>query len=375
MKVLMINVVCGIRSTGRICTDLAADFEAKGDQVIIAYGRETVPKEHDRHAVRIGSETGVRCNALSARFFDNDGFCAHRATKEFLDWADTYDPDLLWLHNLHGYYLDIEQLFTWIKSRPSMKVKWTLHDCWSFTGHCAYFSFAKCEKWRDGCHDCAQKRAYPTSFLLDRSKENYQKKKAAFTGVRDMTLITPSNWLAGLVKQSFLKAYPVEVHYNRINTSIFKPTPSDFRERYHLKNKKIVLGVASTWEKRKGLDDFIKLSTMLDNEYVVVLVGLTEKQIQEIPKRILGIRATNSAKELAMIYTAADVFLNPTYEDNYPTVNLEAKACGTPVVTYNTGGSPESVEADCVFEPGDLEGAAAKIIELCEKRNGSAKEE
>lgn len=160
-----------------------------------------------------------------------------------------------------------------------------------------------------------------------------------------MTLITPSQWLADLVKQSFLKEYPVEVHYNTIDTNVFKPTLSDFRERYGLVGKKIVLGVASKWDERKGLRDFYKLATMLDDQYAIVLVGLSEKQIKELSKNILGIRRTNSPQELAAIYTAADVFFNPTYEDNYPTVNLEAEACGTRVVTYDTGGCRETIHS------------------------------
>ena len=178
-----------------------------------------------------------------------------------------------------------------------------------------------------------------------------------------MTLITPSNWLADLVKQSFLKEYPVEVHYNTIDKTIFKPTPSDFRQRYGLENKKIVLGVANIWDERKGLRDFYKLAQMLDDKYVVVLVGLSKKQMKELPKNIKGIMRTNSPQELAEIYTAADVFLNPTYEDNYPTVNLEAEACGTRVITYDTGGCRETVrrEDSVVVEVGKMEEAYKEL--------------
>jgi len=214
---------------------------------------------------------------------------------------------------------------------------------------------AKCDQWKEHCTACIQKKRYPASLFLDRCRRNFDRKKAAFTGVERLTLITPSQWLADLVKQSFLKEYPVEVHYNKIDTSVFKPTPSDFRKEYGLEGKKIVLGVASVWDERKGLDDFIKLANMLDDSYAIVLVGLSEKQIRNLPKEIIGIRRTNSTQELAAIYTAADVFVNPTYEDNYPTTNLEAQACGTPVITYRTGGSPESVPATNTVECGDLE--------------------
>ena len=172
--------------------------------------------------------------------------------------------------------------------------------------------------------------------------------------LKNMTLITPSEWLANLVTQSFLKEYDVEIHYNTINTDIFKPTQSDFREKYCLQNVKVVLGVASIWDDRKGLNDFIKLSEILNEKYKIVLVGLSKKQIKQLPKNILGLERTHDARELAKIYTASDVFLNLTYEDNYPTVNLEAQACGTPCITYRTGGSVESVPHENIVEQGDL---------------------
>lgn len=354
MKVLLINSVCGIRSTGRICTEIAAELEAQGHEVKIAYGREQVPEKVKKYAVRIGTDWDVRAHGVLSRVFDAHGLGSKRATSAFLKWAEDYHPDLLWLHNIHGYYINYEMLFAWIKKHPEMKVRWTLHDCWAFTGHCAYFTMAKCDQWKDHCTACVQKKRYPASLLLDRCRRNYDRKKAAFTGVEHLTLITPSQWLADLVKQSFLKEYPVEVRYNKIDTSVFKPTPSDFRKQYGLEGKKIVLGVASVWDERKGLDDFIELAKLLDDSYTIVLVGLSEKQLRNLPNGIIGIRRTNSTKELAAIYTAADVFVNPTYEDNYPTTNLEAQACGTPVITYRTGGSLESVPAENVVECGDL---------------------
>ena len=354
MRVLIINSVCGIGSTGRICAELAENFERNGDQVKIAYGRsDTVPEKYRKYAIRIGNNIGVKFNALKARLFDNEGLNAIKATERFLEWASGFDPDLLWLHNLHGYYVNYELLFKWIKSRPNMQVKWTLHDCWAFTGHCTYFSFEKCYRWETQCCDCPQIRRYPKAFK-DNSVKNFKRKKAAFTGVKDMTVITPSKWLADLVGRSFLKEYKIDVCYNTIDTSVFKPTPSDFRQKYGLEKKKIILGVASVWNERKGFSDFLKLSKMLDDEYCIVLVGLSDKQIKDLPENIVGVTHTNNATELAEIYSAADVFVNLTYEDNYPTVNLESQACGTPCITYRTGGSVESVPKENVVEQGDL---------------------
>lgn len=344
MRVLLINGVCGIGSTGCICIDLAKKFESNGDVVKIAYGRDGyVPSEYKKYAVRIGNSLGVKLHAIKSRIFDRQGLGSKYATKRFLKWAEKFNPDILWLHNIHGYYINYEFLFDWIKSRPNMQVKWTLHDCWAFTGHCTHFIVADCQKWKIGCDNCPQKNEYPKSLLIDNSKGTYNRKCKAFTGVKNLKLITPSNWLANLVKQSFLKEYPVEVCYNKINTEVFKPTPSNFREKNNLQNKKIVLGVAYEWGERKGFDDFIKLSYILDDKYVIVLVGVSDKQIKKLPNNILGIKKTVNPNELAEIYTAADVFLNMTYEDNYPTVNLEAQACGTKVITYDTGGCRETI--------------------------------
>ena len=353
MKVLMINSVCGIRSTGRICTDIAETLKAQGHTCKIAYGRESVPQKYEKYAVRIGADTGVKIHGALSRVFDTSGFHSRRATKKFIEWVKTYDPDVIHLHNIHGYYLHIGQLFKYLKT-CGKKILWTLHDCWAFTGHCSHFDFVGCEKWKTGCYKCSQKKRYPASLLCDRSKKNYKLKKNWFTGIDNLTIITPSQWLADIVKQSFLGEYSVEVVRNGIDLNVFKPTESDFRVRYGLEDKKILLGVASTWEERKGLADFLKLAEMVDENYAIVLVGLNEKQMQGLPKNVIGITRTNSTKELAQIYTTADVFLNLTYEDNYPTVNLEAQACGTPVITYRTGGSVESDPPENVVDKGDL---------------------
>lgn len=369
MKVLMINSVCGIRSTGRICTDLALELKKQGHEVKIAYGREKVPDPFKDLAIRIGNKFDNYISALKARVSDNEGFNCTKATEKFLSWAEQYNPDILWLHNLHGYYINVELLFAWIKNRPDMQVKWTLHDCWAFTGHCAHFSAVGCERWKVYCTNCPQSRIYPVAYR-DNCKNNYNRKKAAFSGVTKMTLITPSQWLADLVQESFLKMYPVEVIYNTIDTNVFKPVPSDFRERFQLNDKKIILGVASVWNERKGLQDFYTLSGMLSDKYTIVLVGLTKKQLRNLPQNIIGITRTNNVKELAEIYTVADVFVNLTYEDTFPTVNIEALSCGTPVITYRTGGSPECLDAECgsVVECGDIRTIKKKIELVCSEK-------
>ena len=365
MKVLLINSVCGIGSTGRICTDIAGQMEADGHEVRIACGREPVPEQYLKYAVRIGGKADLMLHGMRSRLLDGHGLGSRRATKRFLKWAEEYNPDLLWLHNIHGYYIHYELLFAWIKQRPGMQVRWTLHDCWAFTGHCSHFSLIGCGKWKQGCSACPQRGSYPASKLLDRSKDNYRRKKAAFTGVSDLTLIMPSRWLADLAADSFLGGYRTEVRHNTINTEVFRPTPGDFRKKYGLEDKIVVLGVSGAWSVRKGMNDFIALAQRLDERYAIVMVGLDQVSEEIRRSRIIPIGRTDSAQELAQIYTAADVFFNPTYQDNYPTVNLEAQACGTKVITYDTGGSRETIHTDssAVIPAGDLD-EAERLIRL-----------
>ncbi len=348
MKILMINSVCGYGSTGRICTDLADALVEKGHTVKIAYGRENVPEKYMKYAVRINTDIGVKFHGIRSRLLDDTGFGSKKATEKFIEWVREYDPDIIHLHNIHGYYINIDVLFRYL-TEAKKKVIWTLHDCWAFTGHCAYFSYTGCDKWKSGCFECPQKKEYPQSLIIDNSKKNWRLKKDLFTSIDEMILVTPSKWLSGLVKESFLNKYPVEVIYNGIDTNVFKPTKSDFRIKNGLENKKIILGVASVWDRRKGLDDFIKLSELLDDTYKIVLVGLSNEQMNVIPAKILGIPRTNSVSELAEIYSVADVFVNPSMEETMGLVTVEAMACGTPVITYNLTAVPEVVGEKCGY--------------------------
>lgn len=347
MKILMINSVCGIGSTGRICTDLADALSKNGHEVKIAYGRGNAPDKYATYAVRIGNELNVRMHALVSRVFDNTGYCSKKATERLIEWVKDYNPDVIHLHNIHGYYINIEVLFNYL-SKANKRVIWTLHDCWPFTGHCVYFSAIKCEKWKNGCDNCPQKKEYPSSLLLDRSAINWKRKKELFTSIKDMTLITPSEWLAGLVRTSFLGKYPVVVINNGIDTNVFKPTPSDFRQKYGLQNKRVLLGVSNQWTERKGFNDFIKLASMIDDDYRIVLVGLSQKQINILPSNMIGITRTQNTKELAEIYTAADVFLNLSVEETFGLTTVEALACGTPAIVYDATALSEIVEKNKV---------------------------
>ena len=365
MKALFINAVCGVKSTGRICIDLAKKLENEGYEVKIAYGRDTVPEEYAGDAVRIGNTPSVYLHGLMSKLFDERGYWSTLATKRFIKWADEYNPDLLWLHNLHDSFINLRVLFEWIKSRPKMAVKWTHHDCWAFTGSCFHYTCSKCNQWQSGCNKCPSKALVSNPPLIRTPKKNFSFKKACFTGVEKMELIAPSDWLAAQLKISFLRDYPVNVIHNQIDTNVFKPISSDFREKMGLTKARIILGVASVWSDKKGLYDFIKLSEMIGKNEKIVMVGLTKAQIKKMPQSIIALEKTNSCTELAKIYSSADVFVNLTYEDTYPTVNLEAQACGTPCLTYRTGGSTECVPEENVVDVGDLESLLAKIRALC----------
>lgn len=348
MKIVQINSVPNL-STGSVMMRNHERYMAEGHESWVMWGRGR--KANKPNEFYYGSKLGFYLDVLKTRLFGHPGFHSKYATKKLLWKLDFINPDLVHLHNLHGYHINIKLLFNWLKEH-NCKVEWTLHDCWAFTGHCAHFIYVKCEQWKQQCskeYKCPQARRYPKiifeSVAQNSVVQDFERKKALFTILphERLKLITPSKWLANLVKESFLSKYEVEVHYNTIDKTIFKPTPSDFREKYGLQNKFIILGVASTWTNRKGLCDFIKLANDLNESYTIVLVGLIKKQINRLPNNIIGLEKTKTSEELAEIYSAADIFFNPTKEDNFPTVNLEAEACGSPVITYDTGGCKETI--------------------------------
>ena len=368
MKILQINSVCGVGSTGRIATDLYKVIEEAGHECVIAYGRGTAPE--GIKTIKIGTNFDNYMHVAKTRIFDKHGFGSTKATKEFIKKVEEYDPDVIHLHNIHGYYINIKILFDYLR-RANKRVVWTLHDCWAFTGHCAYFDYVECSKWKEGCKDCTQKKEYPNSLLIDNSEWNFNKKKEMFTGIKNLTIVTPSKWLAGLVKKSFLSEYRVEVINNGIDLDVFKPIESNFREIYELDDKFIVLGVASVWNRRKGLNYLVELSQKLDDNYKVVVVGVTEKQKESLPNNMLVINKTNDIKELVAIYSSADVFVNPTLEEVMGLTNVEALACGIPVITYETGGSIECIDNKCgiVVEKENINKLYYEIKRICQNNN------
>lgn len=363
MKVLQINTVCGRGSTGRIATDLLKCLKEKGYFGKIAYGIGPMLNAESSETIEIDTKLEYYVHNLFSRFTDKEGCYSIYATKRLIGQIEEYKPDIIHLHNIHGHYINYKILFNYLK-KVKMPVVWTFHDCWSFTGHCSHFTIAKCEQWKNHCSYCSQLRCYPECYTKGNVKSNFTHKMQSFTGLDNLVIVTPSKWLAGLVKESFLKEYPVRVINNGIDLTKFQPKNGDqFRNKYNLKGKTVILGVASEWSERKGYSDFIKLSSEISENQKIVMVGVSDRQVEELPKSIIAIKKTNSVEELAEIYSAADVFLNFTYEDNFPTVNLEAMACGTPVITYKTGGSVEPIteETGIIIEQGDYMAALNSI--------------
>jgi putative colanic acid biosynthesis glycosyltransferase len=361
MKVLQINSTVNSGSTGRIAEDIGLLLLQQGHESYLAYGHGNRPSSS--HLFKVGNEWDRRMHGLKSRLLDLHGLGSVKATKAFIRQVEVLQPDLIHLHNIHGYYMNIRSLFDFLGA-AGIPVVWTLHDCWPFTGHCTYFDRYACDKWQHECHHCPNIHGYPQSWLIDNSRSNYWLKKQLFNAVKAMSIVTPSQWLAHHVKSSFLKNYKVEVIHNGVNTDVFKPWDASVAGgRYAVNVHNYVLGVANVWDRRKGLGDFIRLREKLDASIGLLLVGLTRQQICRLPKGIKGIPRTERVEDLATLYAGASAFVNPTYIDNFPTTNLEALACGTPVVTYNTGGSPEAVEKGVgyVVEQGDVDGLALAV--------------
>lgn len=363
-----INVVCNSGSTGRIAEDIGELVQENGWKSYIAFGRWS--NSSSSVLYKIGKRIDLLTHVLYTRLFDKHGFASKRSTRELIKVIEQVNPDIIHLHNIHGYYLNIEILFDYL-SVSGIPVVWTLHDCWAMTGHCVHFQDIGCERWMKGCKNYPNKHGYPASLLKDRSKKNYLQKKALFTSVRNLTVVSVCHWLNGIVGQSFLRSAKRKVIVNGIDLTVF--TPRFQREEIRVKMKLdsffVILVVATGWNRTKGLDDIYKLRDLLSQHEVIVVVGLTKQQIKRLPSGIVGIERTENVHQLADLYSMTDVFINPTYQDTLPTVNIESLACGTPVVTYNTGGSANIVSQDTGFvvERGDLNSMLTSIFQIKQK--------
>lgn len=371
-RLLLINASINSTSTGRIAEEIGRKAIENGFESIAGYG--FINNNSSLKTVKIGSTTDHYLHALKTRIFDRHGFGSTVATKDFLKRIKPLDIDIVNLHNIHGYYLNVEVLSKFLADLGK-PVVWTFHDCWPVTGHCSYFDAVNCDRWKTGCFNCPNKHGYPASKYIDNSKNNFERKKRLFEAIPNLTIVAPCNWMAEIVRQSFLGGKDVKVIYNGVNTDVFKPVSNEALDKLKgslgLAGKRIILGVASVWDKRKGLEDFKKLSVLLGEDERIVLIGLSDEQRTSLPENIIAISRTENVEQLAAFYSMADVFVNPTYVDNFPTTNIEALACGTSVITYNTGGSPEAVDANTgrVIKKGDLNALMLAIREMFNVNN------
>lgn len=360
MKIVQINSVCGSSSTGKICVAVSELLTAQNIENYILYAISNSDYPLGRKYM---SPLEVKLQALKSRVFGNYGFQSKSATKRLIKELDAISPDIVQLHNLHSHNVNLEMLFSYFKKKK-IKLFWTFHDCWAFTGYCSYYDIPECNKWKSECRDCPLKGHY--SWFFDRSSYTYKKKKQAFSDL-DMTIITPSKWLKEQVEQSFFSGYDIKVINNGIDLSKFYPQAGDFRKKYSIEDKYIVLGVAFDWGQRKGLDVFVQLSKRLDSRFQIVLVGTNDEIDKQLPKNIISIHRTQNQKELAEIYTAANVYANPTREEVFGLVNVESLACSTPVITFNTGGSPECIDekSGIVVERNNVDALESAIRKVC----------
>lgn len=338
MKVLNINAKIDSGSVGRIVTNIYNGVWKSGNICKVAYARGSTGKVKEKDTIKIGTKVDVLYHYMMSSFFGSTATYSKRATKQLIEKIEMFHPDIIHMHGNYGYYINIKVLFEYL-SRKEIPVVITLHSCWDFTGHCCYFDSAGCSQWMEGCYKCCQKREYPKSYVFENVKKNYLLKKSLFSQLDNCTVVAPCQWMNNIAKKSFINKHKIVTIYNGIDLNTFKPvTDNDLNLDF---DKITILCVANAWDRRKGLDDVIGLANAIGNEGQVIIVGIDKKRQKNLPNNAIAIERTKNTKELACLYSNADILFNPTNDDNYPTVNLESIACHTPVVTYNTGGSVE----------------------------------
>ena len=342
-KLIQINTVCN-GSTGNIMYQIQKYAQDNGYETLSLYGRRNGFK--DVLCAKYGNVISFWIHVILTTVFDAHGLGSYFHTRRMVKRIQKEKPDIIHLHNIHGYYLNLPILFNYLKNQYTGKIVWTFHDCWPMTGHCPHFVAVQCNKWKEECGNCPNKKIYPISWGLDGSKRNYYMKKQLFTAVKDMVIICPSKWLRDIVKQSYLKEAKCVVVPNGIDLKTFYPREEDtVTQKYNLPiDKKIILGVASVWDERKGLKVFKTLANSISEKYEIVLVGLSKRQIARLPKNMIGIPKTESADELAQLYTKSTIFINPSKEESFSLVTIEAMACGTPVIAMDTSAPKELVK-------------------------------
>ena len=356
MKIVQINAVCGMGSTGGITIQISKMLNEHNIENYIFYTYGTYDYEQ---GIKYSSNLNIRLNAIMARVFGNYGFNSHLATRKLIRKLKEIKPDIVHLHNIHGHDVNLKAFFRYLKE-SNVRVIWTFHDCWAFTGYCMHFDFLKCQKWEEMCRKCPQRSKF--SLFFDKSEKLFRLKKSLFTDIEDMTIVAPSEWLATLARHSFMDKFPVEVINNGTDLDVFYKRDTDIKQKYGLEEKYLVLGIP-----KENIEWFLELAKIVSDKYQLLLAGLSRSQMESLPENIIGIGKVKNREEMAAIFSAADVFVNMTLQDTFPTVNLESLACGTPVITFNTGGSPEAVddETGAVVQKGNIAELYKAIQNIC----------
>ena len=368
-KLLQINVSANWGSHGKIAEGIGEIAMSNGWESYIAFGR--FANASQSKLIKIGNKWDQRLHGLATRLFDRHGLASAKATTELVKSIEKINPDIIHLHNVHGYYLNYPVLFKYL-SQSGIPVVWTLHDCWAYTGHCPYPIFAGCSRWMSHCvPPCPLRKSFLKSWIVDNCRKNFDIKKQCFNSVENLYIVTVSKWLETEVKKSFLRNKNIRCIYNGVDISIFKPTEYGMLLMKHKikKTEKVVLGVASIWEERKGLYDFYRLRQLLPSTIRIILIGLSAKQIENLPSGIDGVSRTDSQQELAAYYSMADVYVNPSQAETFGMTTAEAMACGTPAIVYDVTASPELIDEKTgrAVMLGDVKALGNTIIEICDK--------
>lgn len=366
IKLLQINVDANNGSNGSIVRDIAKMAVERGWGSYIAYGRRMIPS--DSTLIRIGNDIDIKIHGAITRLLDLHGLGSYFVTRRFVRKIKKIKPDIVHLHNIHGYYINYKVLFDYI-NKEQIPVVWTLHDCWPFTGHCGHFIGYNCYKWKEECFCCPARKDYPSSLLFDHSRFSFKLKKSLFTKSDKMAIVTVSSWLKTVTEQSFLSKYPIHVIYDGIDTDSFVYRASNLRKELKLEDKFVLASAAASWSEAKGWSDYIRLSKMLSNDYAIVLIGVTEEQKKSLPPEIVAIQRVESKAKLAEFYSMADVLLNLSYAETFGMTTAEAMSCGTPGISYNITACPELItkETGFVVEPGNLKEVINAISEIRSK--------
>ena len=350
-----INTVVN-NSTGRIMHDIQREADILGMETLSIVGRRHVYT--DVPCVKLGNAVSFWIHVIWTTLTDRHGLepiLSVIYTGKMVRRIKEANPGIIHLHNIHGYYLHYPTLMKYLAYEYKGKIIWTFHDLWPITGHCAYYSAVNCDKWMTGCNHCPNKKRYPVSLGLDGSRKNYEIKQKLFTSLSNLTITVPSEWMASQVRQSFMGKYPVEVINNGIDTVVFDhnrlAVDSDTESsrcvgKTSWSDKKILLSVASIWDDRKGLKDLVALSDKLNDDYVMVIVGLSKHQISMLPKGVIGITRTENIDELVSLYSRANIFINPSLEESFSLVTVEALSCGCPCIVLDTSAVAELVNDD-----------------------------